>query len=275
MKYKKIIIITLISIIITSFSIIEILKIFNLVDKDTDYKKLGLQIEYYNIEYCTKYGYDRLSKYKVYKLKNYYTDSMEKFENQLENNNLWTRNKFYEYIMKEFYEIKENEKIQFDRENLYYYNNKGIYAIFDIKNAKLYCYENYIFNEHKNYNEILEIKTKGYENREIYSVRGGPQNDGTDYYTYEFNKEKGNEIEETLSKSQNWKKERLDDSILDCFKYNEDVKSVENGYYHYKLVCRTSDENKKYNFTKEEATGWEIGVYDADKNILYYYWTSY
>ena len=59
-----------------------------------------------------------------------------------------------------------------------------------IKNAKLYCYENYIFNEHKNYNEILEIKTKGYKNREIYSVRGGPQNDGTDYYTYEFNKER-------------------------------------------------------------------------------------
>ena len=82
MKYKKIIIITLISIIITSFSIIEIFKIFNLIDKDTDYKNLGLQIEDYNIEYCTKYGYDRLSKYKVYKLKNYYTDSMEKFKNQ-------------------------------------------------------------------------------------------------------------------------------------------------------------------------------------------------
>ena len=49
MKYKKIIIITLISIIITSFSIIEIFKIFNLADKDTDYKKLGLQIEDYNI----------------------------------------------------------------------------------------------------------------------------------------------------------------------------------------------------------------------------------
>lgn len=279
MKYKKkiiiIIIIILISLITTSFFIIEILKMFNLVDNDTDYKKLGLQIEDYDIEYCTKYGYGRLSKYKVYKLKNYYTDSMDKFKNQLENNNLWDQNKFYEYIMEEFYEIRENDTIQIDRENLYYYNNKGIYAIFDIKNAKLYCYENYIFNEHKNYNEILEIKTKDYKNREIYSVRGGPQNDGTDYYTYEFTEEKGNEIEEVLSKSQNWKKEKLDDNILKCFKYNEEVNSIENSYYHYKLVCRTSDENKKYNFTEEEATGWEIGVYDVDKNVFYYYWTSY
>ena len=37
----------------------------------------------------------------------------------------------------------------------------------------------------------------------------------------------------------------------------------------------TSDENKKKNITKENATGYEIGVYDVDKNILYYYWESY
>lgn len=276
MKYKKIILFIILIIIITIiFFAIEILKTFNLLNKDTDYKKIGLQIEDYNIEYCTKYGYDRFNQYKVYKIKNYYTDSMEKFKNQLETNSLWSRNKFYEYIMEEFYEIKEDKTIQIDRDNLYYYNKKGIYAIFDIKNAKLYYYENGIFNEHRNYNEILGIKTNNCINREIYSVRGGPQNDGTDYYTYEFTEEKGNEIEEVLSKSQIWKKEKLDEKILDCFKYNEDVNSIENGYYHYKLVCRTSDENKKYNFTEEEATGWEIGVYDADKNVLYYYWTSY
>ncbi len=51
--------------------------------------------------------------------------------------------------------------------------------------------------------------------------------------------------------------------------------SIENGYYHYKKVCRTSNKRKKYTFTDKEATGWEIGVYDADNNILYYYWTSY
>ena len=40
--------------------------------------------------------------------------------------------------------------------------------------------------------------------------------------------------------------------------------------YYVEQVMKT----KKHNFTKEEATGWEIGVYDADKNILYYYWQS-
>ena len=64
------------------------------------------------------------------------------------------------------------------------------------------------------------------------------------------------------------------DDKLDDFKYNEEVLSIENGYYHYELVCRTSDENKKKNVTKENATGCEIGVFDADKNILYYYWQS-
>ena len=44
--------------------------------------------------------------------------------------------------------------------------------------------------------------------------------------------------------------------------------SIENGYYHYELVCRTRDENEKKNVTKENATGYEIGVYDVDKNIL-------
>lgn len=77
-----------------------------------------------------------------------------------------------------------------------------------------------------------------------------------------------------LKKSSYWSKNRLDDSILDDFEYNKEVLEIKNGYYHYELVCRTSDENKKHNFTKEEATGWEIGVYDADKNILYYYWQS-
>ena len=62
--------------------------------------------------------------------------------------------------------------------------------------------------------------------------------------------------------------------LLDDFEYNEEVLSIENGYYHYKLVCRTSDENKKKNVTKENATGHEVGVYDVDKNILYYYWES-
>lgn len=32
--------------------------------------------------------------------------------------------------------------------------------------------------------------------------------------------------------------------------------------------------NKKENVTKENATGYEIGIYDINTNILYYYWTS-
>ena len=162
---------------------IFILKLFGSIDND--YKKLGIKIEDYNIEYSTIYGYDEFSKYKVYK-----------------------------------------------------------------------------------------IKIKDYINREIYEVRGGPQNDGTDYYVYEFNEEKGKEIIETLEKNSKWSTNRLDDDILDDFKYNEEVLSIKNGYYHYELVCRTRDESKKYNVTKENATGWEIGVYDADKNMLYYYWRS-
>ena len=251
---------------------IFILKLF--ANVDNDYKKLGLKIEDYNIEYITTYGYDEFCTYKVYKIKNYYSSSMEKFKSQLENSNLWSKNKFYEYIMKEFYEIIEDEEIKIDREDLYYYDENGVYAIFDIKNAKLYYFKNGLFNYHKDYSEILGIKINNYTTREIYNVRGGPQNDGLDYYVYEFTEENGKEIQETLSKSQRWSKNKLENDKLDDFEYNEEVLSIENGYYHYELVCRTSDENKKYNFTEEEATGWEIAVFDADKNILYYYWIS-
>ena len=199
---------------------------------------------------------------------------MDEFKNQLDNSNLWSRNKFYEYIMREFYEIKENETFNIDRENLYYYNENDIYAIFDLKNAKLYYFTPGIFINASYYNSILGIEVEGYINKEVYSVRGGPQNDGTDYYTYEFAEEKWKEIEETLNKKQSWSKEKLPENILNCFKYNEEVNSIENGYYYYRKICRTSDENKKYNFTDEEATGWEVGIYDIDKNMLYYYWTS-
>lgn len=241
--------------------------------KDNDYKKLGLEIKESNIEYSTIYDYDMLYKYKVYKIKNY-NNNMEKFKKQLEDNDDWSKNKFYEYIMSKFCEIKDDEKIKIDRENLYYYYKDGIYAIFDLKNAKLYYFENSIWNTHKEYSNILGIETKKYNTREIYSVRGGPQNDGLDYYVYEFSKECGQDIIRNLDNNSEWSSDRLDDKILNNFIYNKEVLEIKNGYYHYELVCRTSDENKKHNFTKEEATGWEIGVYDVDKNILYYYWQS-
>lgn len=264
----------LIVILIIGGLFLEALKLFNSKDIDTDYQKLGLVIEDYDIEYYTVYYKDIFSQYKVYKIKNYYEDSMKEFKEQLENNKLWNKNKFYEYIMIKFYEKIENDYIYIDRDNLYYYHKKDIYAIFDIKNAKLYYLEKGLFEDEKNYNSILGIKINNYNFEEIYSVRCGPQNDGTDYYVYKFNQDKGNEINNELKDNQYWSKEKLNDNILNSFKYNEEVKLIENAYYHYEKVCRTSDLNKKYNFTDEEATGYEVAVYDYDNNILYYYWTS-
>ena len=237
---------------------------------DNDYLKLGLDIKYYEIKYYTVFEDDIFEKYKVYKISN---RSMEELRRQLENSKLWSKNKYYEYIMNEFYDIKETgETIPIDRQDVYYYKNG--YAIFDMKNAKLYYLKSNPYKHHKDYSEILEIKTNNYTEREIYDVRGGPQNDGRDYYVYKFTKEKGKEIVKTLEKSQKWNRNRLDDDKLDDFEYNEEVLSIKNGFYHYELVCRTRDENKKKNVTKENATGYEIGVYDVDKNTLYYYWES-
>lgn len=278
MKNKKIALyILLVAVICTivSFLSVEITKFYFLISRDKDYKKLGIEIEEYDIEYCTTYTEDFLDgKYKVYKLKNYYRNSMDEFRIQLEESNLWDRNKYYEYIMKEFSEIKDGDTISIDREDLYYYNGKNAYAIFDLKNAKLYYYINRVFNHHVDYNENLNLDIRNYISREIYDVRGGPQNDGRDYYVYKYTEEKGKEIIETLEQSSKWGKKRLDDDKLDDFEYNEEVLSIENGYYYYGLVCRTRDENKKKNVTKENATGYEMGVYDVDKNILYYYWES-
>ena len=241
--------------------------------KDSDYKKVDLELNSYNIAYYTIYEEkDSTGQYKVYKLN--LTDKKEEFIKRLEESEYWSKNKFYEYIMVRFYEIVDNDMIAIKRENLYYYDNKGVYAIFDLKNEKLYYFENSIWNEHKDYSDIFDIETKNYNTREIYSVRGGPQNDGLDYYIYEFSTEKGLDIVKNLDVNPKWSKNRLDDSILNNFIYNKEVFEVKNGYYHYELICRTSDENKKKNVTKENATGCEIGVYDADKNILYYYWQS-
>ena len=278
MKNKKIIIyIFLVSVIciIASFLSVGIAKLYFSINGDTDYKKLGLKIDEYDIEYCTTYTEDFLDgKYKVYKLKNYYINSMENFKNQLEESNLWNKNKYYEYIMKEFSEIKDDSIISIDREDLYYYNGKNAYAIFDLKNAKLYYYINRIFNNYVDYHKDLNLDTRNYISREIYDVRGGPQNDGRDYYVYKFTEERGKDIIEELEQNQKWSKNRLDDDKLENFEYNKEVLDIKNGYYYYELVCRTRDENKKKNVIKENATGYEIAVYDVDENILYYYWES-
>lgn len=262
----------IVSIIIIIFLITYILISKALFKIDEDYQELDLQLKSYNIDYYVVYEDDLLQKYKVYKIN--MLDQKEKFRKKLEESEYWSKNKFYEYEMLRFYELKDNEVIKLDREDLYFYNNKGIYAIFDLKNGKIYYLKSHLYGTHNNYSNIWGIDTKGYIKREIYSVREGLQYDGLDYYVYEFSKEKGEDITRKLANNAKWSKEKLEDKILDDFIYNEEVKEIKNGYYHYSLVCRTSDENKKYNFTKEEATGWEIGVYDIEKNILYYYWQS-
>ncbi len=278
MKNKKIILyIFLVSIIciIVSFLSVGITKLYFSINGDTDYKKLGLEIDEYDIEYCTIYTEDFLDgKYKVYKLKNYYTNSMENFKNQLEDSNLWDKNKYYEYIMKEFSEIKDDSLIPIDREDLYYYNGKNAYAIFDLKNAKLYYYINRIFNHHVDYPKDLDLDIRDYINREIYDVRGGPQNDGRDYYVYKFTEERGKDIIEELEQNKKWSKNKIEEDKLEYFEYNKEVFDIKNGYFYYGLVCRTRDVNEKKNVTKENATGYEIGIYDIDNNILYYCWES-
>lgn len=273
------IVLILIGLIMTSYLSVQLTLLFiSFKDDDTEYKKWGIDIDAYSIEYCTKYDYGWNNKYKVYKIKNNYSDSMNKYQKQLEESEFWTREKYYEYIMVQLYEKQEKQKIDIDRENLYYYHtspSQEIYAVFDLKNAKLYCFERGTFwGVVEDYSNIFGIKMNNITSREIYNVRGGPQNDGTDYYVYEFTDEKGQEIVETLNNSDIWSKEKLDDNILDAFQYNEEVMNLENGYYHYKKVCRTSDSYKKEHFTEEEATGYEIGVYDPDKNILYYYYRT-
>ena len=278
MKNKKIvlhIILILVIVIVVSFFSIKITEISFSIYGDIDYQELGLDLDSYDIVYYTVYNQDIFSEYKVYKISDYYkSENVNEIKNKLENSGEWSREKFYEYEMLMFYDRDDGKIIDIDRENLYYYNQKGINAIIDLKNLKLYYYKGIPYH-HSDFSEILEVKTKNYINREIYSVRGGLQYDGTDYYVYKFDEENSKNIEETVAKSGIWSKEKLDDKILESFEYNSEIFDIQNGYYHYQKVCRTSDEYKKEHFTDEEATGYEIGVYDVDKHILYYYWTSY
>jgi len=272
-KNKKIII--YIILILTIIIVTNLLSIkITSTKPDTDYQKLGLELKEYNIDYYTVYLEDSLGKYKVYKINDNYKDDIDKIKEQLENSEFWSRNKYYEYVMMEFYDKIDNKTTEIDREDLYYYNGNDVRAIFDIKNAKLYYYDYWIPGTANDHNETLEIKIDNYTEKEVYSVKGGWQGDGTEYFTYRFTEEKGAKIEELLNTSLYWSKTKLDNDKLDCFKYNEEIKSIQNGYYHYKKICRTSDQNKKYFFTDEEATGYEVAVYDIDKNTLYYYWTS-
>lgn len=191
MKNKKrtlYIVLTFIVVILLFFVLIRIASLINMTQSDTDYEKLELNIKNYDIDYYTVYD----KSFKVYKINNYYKgDSINKIEKEIRNSDAWTRNKFYEYIMMKFYEKTDRKRTEIDRENLYYYHKGLIYAIVDMKNAKIYYLKNNSLDYHNEYNEILGIKVDdNYICREIYSIKGQEtQNDGIDYYVYNFNEE--------------------------------------------------------------------------------------
>ena len=159
-----------------------------MTQSDTDYEKLELNIKNYDIDYYTVYD----KSFKVYKINNYYKgDSINKIEKEIRNSDAWTRNKFYEYIMMKFYEKTDRKRTEIDRENLYYYHKGLIYAIVDMKNAKIYYLKNNSLDYHNEYNEILGIKVDdNYICREIYSIKGQEtQNDGIDGVKIDFGHE--------------------------------------------------------------------------------------
>ena len=141
---KTIGLIVLIIIIIFLIIYIFILKTFFKVDND--YQKLGLELNTYNIDYYTVYDEDFFGTYKVYKLNTF--GKIDEFRSEIEKSSYWSRDKFYEYVMMRFYEEIDNETVKLDREDLYYYHENGAYAIFDIKNAKLYYLKNYLYSTH-------------------------------------------------------------------------------------------------------------------------------
>lgn len=126
MKNKKrtlYIVLTFIVVILLFFVLIRIASLVNMTQSDTDYEKLELNIKNYDIDYYTVYD----KSFKVYKINNYYKgDSIDKIEKEIRNNDAWTRNKFYEYIMMKFYEKTDRKRTEIDRENLYYYH-KGLF----------------------------------------------------------------------------------------------------------------------------------------------------
>lgn len=279
MKNKKVIlhiILILVIVMVVSFLSIKITELHFSIYGDIDYKELGLNLDSHDIVYYTVYNQDIFDEYKVYKINDYYKNkNVNEIKEKLENSNEWNKEKFYEYIMMKFYERIDGKITEIDREDLYYYNKGLIYAIIDVKNLKLYYLKNNMIDYHSDYDEILGIKLNNYTDMEIYNIKGqDAQNDGIDYYTYNFNEEKGKEIEKDLNKSQIWSTEKLDNEILDCFEYNSEIFDIQNGYYCYKKVYKTNNSYKNVNTDKKE-TGYEVGVYDCDKDVLYYYWLSH
>lgn len=171
MKNKKVIlhiISILVIVIVVSFLSMKITELRFLIYGDRDYQELDLNLDSYDILYYTVYNQDIFDEYKVYKISNSYQgDSIDEIKTKLENSNEWSKEKFYEYIMMKFYERIDGKITEIDREDLYYYNKGLIYAIIDVKNAKLYYLKNNIIDYHNDYDEILEIKLNNYTEKKL------------------------------------------------------------------------------------------------------------
>lgn len=107
MKDKKAMII--VTVIITSIVLITINLVISFFKKE-DYEKLGLDIKYYNIDYCTVYSEDIFSTYKVYKLTRSYVN--KELEEQLNGNEYWSKKKYYEYEMMRFDEYNTGKRTE-------------------------------------------------------------------------------------------------------------------------------------------------------------------
>ena len=262
---RRVFCIILILIVLVSFLSITITTLYIKTHEDKEYEKLELGIKDYDIDYYTIYSKDNSYEYKVYKINNSHDkDSIYRIKKRIKNNKNWNKKKFYEYIMNKFYEKIDRKSVEIDREDLYYYNKGLIYAIMDVKNAKLYYLKNNVIDYHNNYKQVLDIKVDDYKDIEIYNVKGqDAQNDGIDYYTYVFDEEKCNQIKKEIIKNNNWSTKQIDQKILKKFEHNIEILSIKNGYYYYKENNISANTNKK-------ETKYEVGVYDCDNNILYY-----
>ena len=76
---KDKIVIIIVTAIITSIVLMTMSLVISILEKE-DYEKLGLDIKYYNIDYCTVYCEDIFSTYKVYKLtRSYINEELDEY----------------------------------------------------------------------------------------------------------------------------------------------------------------------------------------------------
>lgn len=114
------------------------------------------------------------------------------------------------------------------------------------------------------------------DNVEIISTEGAFPADGKTYIIYYFNKESAQRILGEIESSTVWKPLEQED----YFRIENRMKKVKNGYGYYESLDHTQEIYDRFNPVENERIGgtwlreFEIGVFDSDNYILYYYrWT--